>query len=78
MTRDALDSLYRGAWSPPVYFAWDGLTFDSLDVATVAVSGRALWQGARQVDTTVFEYAAVVVAVDSGLAIVFEHETRRR
>jgi hypothetical protein len=40
------------------------------------VTGCFHWQSAGQADTAHFQYTAVLVAVDSGLAITFEQETR--
>jgi hypothetical protein len=76
-TRAALDSSYRGPWSPPAYFAWDTLAFDAIAPGEVLVTGLFRWQGAGQRDTVPWIYAAVLHRVDSGLAIVFEHETIR-
>lgn len=76
-TRAALDSSYRGPWSPPAYFAWDTLAFDSIGPGQVLVTGLFRWQGAGQQDTMPWIYASLLHATDSGLAIVFEHETIR-
>jgi len=76
-TRAAIDSSYRGAWSPPAFFAWEELAFDSIAPGQVLVTGGFLWQGAGQADTAKFVYAALLEAVDSGMAIRFEHETAR-
>ncbi len=76
-TRAELQSRYQGSWSPPAFFAWDGLTFDSIGPGEVIVTGGFRWQGAGQRDTVPYVYAALLVAADSGLAIVFEHETLR-
>lgn len=77
LSRADLQRKYEGAWSPPAFFAWDALTFDSIGPGEVIVTGGFRWQGAGQRDTVPYIYAALLVAVDSGLAIVFEHETRR-
>jgi hypothetical protein len=76
-SRAALDSSYRGPWSPPAYFAWDTLAFDSIGPGQVLVTGLFHWQSAGQSDTMPWIYAALLHAADSGLAIVFEHETIR-
>ena len=76
-TRASIDSGYRGAWSPPAFFAWDALAFDSIAPGQVLVTGGFLWQSAGQPDTAKFIYAALLEAVDSGMAIRFEHETAR-
>ncbi len=75
LTRTELQSRYQGSWSPPAFFAWDGLTFDSISPGEVIVTGGFRWQSAGQRDTVCYIYAALLVAVDSGMAIVFEHET---
>lgn len=76
-TRAAIDSYYRGSWSPPALFAWDALLFDSIAPGQVVVTGGFRWQSAGQPDTAKFIYAALLEAVDSGMAIRFEHETAR-
>lgn len=77
LTRAAIDANYKNSWSPPTFFAWDGLVFDSVAPGEVIVTGGFRWQGVGQRDTVPYVYAALLVAVDSGLAIVFEHETVR-
>lgn len=75
LTQAAIDSLYRYRWSPPAFFAWDSLQFETLPPSRVLVVGRFRWQGTGQADTGSYAYAALLEAVDSGLAIFFEHET---
>ena len=41
------------------------------------VIGGFRWQGAGEPDTARFFYAALLVAEDAGMAIVFEHGTLR-
>jgi hypothetical protein len=67
--------MYRGPWSPPEYFAWDRLTYDSLAPGLVVVTGGFLWKAKARADTTRFRYTALLVAGDSGLTIRFEEET---
>ena len=43
----------------------------------VLVTGGFLWQSAGQQDTAHYIYAALLEAVDSGMAMRFEHETAR-
>lgn len=76
-TQAELRTRYENSWSPPAFFAWDGLRFDSIGPGQVLVTGGFKWQSAGQRDTVPFIYAALLVAEDSGLAIVFEHETLR-
>jgi hypothetical protein len=77
MSRADLEAKYRGAWTPPAFFAWEGLRFDSIGPGSVIVTGGFKWQSPGQADTTHYLYAALLVAVDSGMGIVFEHETLR-
>lgn len=77
LSRDELRQRYLTSWTPPAYFAWEGLSFDSLSTSQVLVTGGFLWQDAGSRDTTRYIYAALAVAQDSGMAIVFEHETLR-
>lgn len=77
LSRADLDRKYRGAWTPPAFFTWEDLSFDSIGTGTMIVTGGFKWQGPGQTDTTRYLYAALLVAVDSGMAIRFEHETVR-
>jgi hypothetical protein len=77
VSRDELRQRYLTSWTPPAFFTWEALTFDSLSTSQVLVTGGFRWQSAGQRDTSRFIYAALVVAQDSGMAIVFEHETLR-
>ena len=75
-TRQEIDSVYtRSPWRPPDYFAFEELVFDQLSSDDVVVNGAFLWQSSGALDTTRFRYAAFVTAIDSGMAIRFEHET---
>ena len=74
---DEIREIYAAAWTPPQFFTWDDLRFDSLSTSQVLVTGGFRWQGLGDPDTTRFIYAALLVAVDSGMALVFEHETPR-
>jgi hypothetical protein len=77
MSRAELEAKYRGPWTPPAFFAWENLSFDSIGPGSVIVTGGFKWQTPGQPDTTRYVYAALVVAVDSGMSILFEHETLR-
>lgn len=77
MSRAQLDSVYRTRWTPPAFFAWDALAYDSLDPGTVLVTGGFRWARPGGSDTANYLYAAILQTVDSGLAIRFEHETLR-
>jgi hypothetical protein len=76
-SRAVLDSTYRGPWSPPAFFTWEGLEFDSVGPGRVIVTGGFRWQRSGLPDTSRYIYAALLEADDSGLAIRFEHETLR-
>jgi hypothetical protein len=75
LSRSSIDSIYRTSWQGPAYFEWDSLTFDSLSPSLVLVTGGFRWQAADSRDTTPFIYVSLLEAVDSGLALRFEHET---
>ena len=77
LSRAELDSIYRGPWNPPEYFAWQGLTYDSLAPGLVMVTGGFLWKAKDRPDTARFLYTALLEAVDSGMMIRFEEETVR-
>ena len=74
-TRQQIDTRYRTAWTAPAFFAWDSLAYDSIAPGQVMVTGNLRWQSRGQRDTSRVIYAALLVAVDTGLAIRFEHET---
>lgn len=77
MSRAQLDGYYRTAWTPPAFFAWEELSYDSLDPRTVLVTGGFRWARGGTTDTARYLYAAILQPADSGLAIRFEHETLR-
>ena len=77
LTRGQLDSVYRGPWNPPEYFAWEELTYDSIGVGRVVVTGGFRWKARGDPDTTRFLYAALLEAADSGMTIRVEVETAR-
>jgi hypothetical protein len=68
---------YEEAWIPPAWFTWEDLRFVSLGADQLIVTGGFRWLTAGQADTTRFIYAAILVASDSGMGIIFEHETLR-
>jgi hypothetical protein len=77
LTRAQLDSAYRGPWNPPEYFDWEDLTYDSIGVGQVVVTGGFRWKSHGGSDTVRFLYAALLEAVDSGMTIRVEVETTR-
>lgn len=72
-----LARLYEGEWSRRAFFAWEGLVFDSIAPGQVVVTGGFRWLAAGASDTTRYIYAGMLMSADSGLRIVFEHETLR-
>ena len=76
-TQSELRERYEGAWVPPAWFAWEDLRFVSLGADKLIVTGGFRLLTAGEADTTRFIYAAVLVASDSGMGIIFEHETLR-
>jgi hypothetical protein len=68
---------YEVAWIPPAWFTWEDLRFVSLGADKLIVTGGFRWLTAGEADTARFIYAAVLVASDTGMAIIFEHETLR-
>jgi len=77
LSYDALRRGYVESWTPPAFFAWDRLTFDPVAANQVLVTGWFRIYRTGRTDTTRVTYAALVATVDSGVAIVFEHETER-
>jgi len=77
LSRAGIDSMYGGDWTPPTYFAWDSLAFDSVAPREVLATGGFYWHVRGQPDTLRFIYAALLQRVDSAMAIRFEHETLR-
>jgi hypothetical protein len=77
LTPTELDSIYRGPWIPPEYFAWDALAYDSLGPGLVVVTGGFRWKARDRPDTVRYLYTALLEAVDSGMVIRFEQETVR-
>lgn len=68
---------YEGQWNAPAFFEWEKLTFDSIAPNQMLVTGGFRWLAAGQRDTARYIYAGMLVPVDSGVRIVFEHETLR-
>lgn len=75
-TRAELTERYRTGWTPPAFFAWDSLHFEIIPPANVLAIGRFKWLRRGTTDTLRFAYVALLTAVDSGMAIRVEHETR--
>ena len=76
LTRSGLDSIFRFDWNPPIYFKWDSLTVVATPPNSALVFGTFRVRFHSVPDTARFAYVALVEAVDSGMAIRFEHETR--
>jgi hypothetical protein len=76
LTRAQITDRYRTRWTPPAYFAWDSLQYHAIPPASVLVVGRFCWLPSQNADTLRYAYVALLVAIDSGMAIRVEHETR--
>ncbi len=76
-TREELRRPYEGAWSPPAYFAWENLTYDPVSPTHVLVNGGFRWRAVSERDTVRYVHAAMLATADSGMGIIFEHETLR-
>ena len=70
-----LDSTYRHGWQPPVFFAFDSLSYDALDGGDILVTGRFRWVAAQRPDTLRVVYLAVLQPTSAGPRIRVEHET---
>ena len=70
-----IDSTYRGPWQPPVFFAFDTLSYDALSGGDVLVTGRFRWVTAQRPDTLRVVYLAVLQQTSAGPRIRVEHET---
>jgi hypothetical protein len=71
-----IDNTYRGpSWQPPVFFAFDSLTYDALSGSDVLVTGRFRWVTAQRPDTLRVVYLAVLQQTQTGPRIRVEHET---
>ena len=69
-----IDSTYRHAWQPPVFFAFDSLAYDALSGGDVLVTGRFRWVTAQRPDTLRVVYLAVLQQTQAGPRIRVEHE----
>lgn len=76
-THAGIDSIYRGSWQGPAFFAFDSLHFDAVGPAMVAVTGGFRWLPPQSADTARFIYFALLDRTAGGLRIRVEHETQR-
>lgn len=63
LSNAGLDSIYRGDWEGPSYFAFDDLRFEQISPAQVLVTGGFRWLPPPSVDTMHFIYLAIVEPV---------------
>lgn len=78
LSNAGIDSVYRGDWQGPTYFAFENLAFDPLNRSQVLVTGHFRWLVPEAVDTALVIYLAVVEQTDAGPRIRIEHETPRQ
>jgi ketosteroid isomerase-like protein len=78
LSNAGIDSVYRGNWQGPTYFAFEDLDFDQLNRTQVLVTGHFRWLVPEAVDTGRVIYLAVVEQTDVGPRIRVEHETPRQ
>mgnify|MGYP001817737336 CR=1 FL=1 len=66
---------YLENWNPPLFFAWDSLSYHVIDSETALVLGRFLWVRSEP-DTSVYSYGGVIRLTPMGWRIRAEIETR--
>ena len=62
-------------WNPPLYFAWDSLSYHVIDSETALVLGKFMWVRSES-DTSVWSYGGVIRLTPMGWRIRAEIETR--
>lgn len=77
LTGSGIDSLYRGNWQGPSYFAFEDLEFEQISSAQILVTGSFRWLSPQSSDTGRVIYLAIVEQTDVGPRIRLEHETER-
>jgi hypothetical protein len=75
-THAGLDSLYRGSWEGPRFFAFDSLRTQPIGTSHLLVTGGFRWLDAAP-DTARVIYLSVLERTPAGLRILVEHETPR-
>ncbi len=70
-----IDSVYRGRWQGPVFFAFDSLRFEPLRSEQILVTGGFRWLSAQSPDTGHYAYLSILERTPLGLKIRVEHET---
>ena len=75
LSRNGIDSVYRGRWQGPVFFSWDSMTYEVIRPRQVLVTGQFRWQPPGSADTSRYIYLSILEATDSGIRIRVEHET---
>ena len=75
LSRNGIDSVYRGPWQGPVFFSWDSMAYDVIRPQQVLVTGQFRWQPRGSADTARYIYLSILEVSDSRMAIRVEHET---
>jgi hypothetical protein len=68
---------YLENWTPPLYFAWDTLSYNMIQPEIALVTGRFRWMRSEP-DTLVYSYAGVLRLTAMGWRIRAEIETLLR
>jgi hypothetical protein len=76
-THAGIDSVYRGGWQGPRFFAFDSLRFQPLGAQHVLVTGGFRWLASQSSDTSHYIYLSILERSPNGLRIRVEHETKR-
>jgi hypothetical protein len=77
LTHAGLDSLYKGPWQGPQFFAFDTLHSQAIRPSYVLVTGGFRWLSPESPDTGKYIYLSVLEQTAMGLRILVEHETLR-
>ena len=77
LTHAGLDSLYKGPWQGPRFFAFDSLHSQPIGPSLVLVTGGFRWLSPESPDTGKYVYLSVLEQTAAGLRILVEHETSR-
>ena len=77
LTFAGVDSLYRGQWQGPAFFAFDSLHVQPLGPSSVLVTGGFKWLPPESRDTGQYIYLSILERTAEGHRIRVEHETLR-
>jgi hypothetical protein len=75
LTHAGVDSLYKGPWEGPLFFAFDSLHWQPIEPSHVLVTGVFEWLPPESPDTGKYIYLSVLERTATGLRILVEHET---